>query len=596
MMTLLDWSIVLLLNGAVIAYGFYLSRGTSSSSEWFLGGRALPWWGLGLSMFATGVDNADLVSITGHVYNNGMHIITVFTLAAALGCCLAAFAIVPVMYRAGFFTNAEFLEARFGSSLRLFSALIQIQYRTAVLGLMVWSIYLMLHRMVGLEDWQAWSLIVGLVILTAAYTAWGGLASVVWTDALQSLIIMAGAACIFVSVWNGVGGWTGMQNKMDALPSPVWNAEKGWIGSSVSNAPPTNQPTTVAEKPLTQPLSAWLQIGQFNNPKDKTPPLILMVAWIIIGLGYYTVNHTQTMRLMGARSMWDMKMAALLGGALGIPIMLMVVLLGVFGRVLYPELTAGETKADELVPMMAQQYLTTGFKGLVVAGIISATISTFDSMGSALSALFTRDIYARWIRQNQTDEHYLKVSRWATVGILLIGFLYIPFIISQRNMVDATLTLVSVFVTPLFTIYLLGALTRVHPRSGLIGLLTGGSFGVLCFLLREDIITDWMPLELPYPIYGQWYVYPWSVLLTATSMFLVTAFLGRAAKSDLLQNPSSSAVARNNQCSWLTSSAEQLQTIREHPFKEKIPLWLQPCWFALLLVTINAWLVLVYFW
>ena len=159
-MTLLDWSIVLLLNGAVIAFGFYLARGTTSSSEWFLGGRSLPWWGLGLSIFATSVDNADLVSITGHVYNNGIHILTVFTLAAALGCCLAAFGIVPVMYRAGFFTNAEFLEARYGSSLRLFSALIQIQYRTAVLGLMIWSIYLMLHRMIGLANWQAWSLIV----------------------------------------------------------------------------------------------------------------------------------------------------------------------------------------------------------------------------------------------------------------------------------------------------------------------------------------------------------------------------------------------------------------------------------------------------
>jgi len=69
-MTLIDWTIVLLLNGSVIAYGFYLARGTTSSSEWFLGGRALPWWGLGLSMFATSVDNADLVSITGHVYNS----------------------------------------------------------------------------------------------------------------------------------------------------------------------------------------------------------------------------------------------------------------------------------------------------------------------------------------------------------------------------------------------------------------------------------------------------------------------------------------------------------------------------------------------
>lgn len=590
-MTFIDWSIVFALNGAVIAYGFYLSRGTTTSSEWFLGGRALPWWGLGLSMFATSVDNADLVSITGHVYNNGVHILTVFTLATALGCSLAAFGIVPVMYRAGFYTNAEFLEARFGSSLRLLSALIQIQYRTAVLGLMVWSIFLMLNRMVGMEAWQAWSLIVLLVIFTAAYTVWGGLASVVWTDALQSLIIMAGAVCIFACVWNGVGGWNGMQRKMADLPDPVWNAEKGWVGAA--------HLTTDAEESLTQPTSNWLHIGQFNNPNERTPPLVLLAGWIIIGLGYYTVNHTQTMRLMGARSMWDMKIAALLGGALGMPVMLMVVLLGVFGRLLYPQLTAGDTTADELVPIMARQYLSVGFKGLVVAGIISATISTFDSMGSALSALFTRDIYARWICTNRSDEHYLKVGRWATIGILLIGFLYLPFIINQRNMVDATLTLVSVFVTPLFTIYVLGALSRAHRQSGLVGLLVGGGFGVLCFLQREDLFAFWMPFELPYTVYGQWYVYPWSMLITSLAMLLTTLCLGRETQfcatltSDRDSVPGS---LHREEAGWLSQSSEEIQEIREHPFHGKVPFLLQPRWFALVLIALNAWLVLVCFW
>ncbi|MEZ6047237.1 MAG: hypothetical protein R3C11_16975 [Planctomycetaceae bacterium] len=150
-----------------------LSRKTTSSSEWFLGGRSLPWWGLGLSILATAVDNADLVSVTGLVYNNGIHILTVFTLATVLGCCLSAFLVVPWMYRLGCYTNAEFLEYRFGKTLRLFSALIQIQYRTAILGLMVWSFYLMLTGMVGLESWLAWTLIVLLVLFTPVTPCWG---------------------------------------------------------------------------------------------------------------------------------------------------------------------------------------------------------------------------------------------------------------------------------------------------------------------------------------------------------------------------------------------------------------------------------------
>ena len=396
---------------------------------------------------------------------------------------------------------------------------------------------------------------------------------------------MGGASCIFFSIFSAVGGWSGMHEQLASLPDPVWSEQKGWINQT---QPP--------EEALSQPLSNWLHISQFNNPKEHTPPLVLIAGWIIIGLGYYTVNHTQTMRLMGARSLWDMKMAALLGGALSIPLMLMVVLLGIFGRILYPDLASGDQKADVLIPLMAKQHLAVGLKGLVAAGIISATISTFDSMGSALSALFTRDIYARWLRPNQSDRHYLKVSRWATIGILSIGFLYLPFIINQRNMVDATLTLVSVFVTPLFTIYLLGALTRVHPKSGLIGLLVGGTFGILCFLLRLGIINDAIPFTVPYAVYGQWYAYPWSVLITAATMLLTTVIHGLAPKDIFLQKSISTAVDHPSTTNWLTTSTEQLPTLRQHPFKNNIPLLCQPRWYALLLIATTTWLIMVYFW
>src|SRR6056297_4300477 len=143
-MTTLDWLIFISLNGGVMALGFWLARGTKTSADWFLGKRSLPWWAIGLSMFATNVDNADLVSLTGQTYRDGMHIIMVHTLGGLLGATFAAFGLVPAMARAGQFTNAEYLEARFGPSARVLSALIQIQYRTSMLGLMVWSVYLLL--------------------------------------------------------------------------------------------------------------------------------------------------------------------------------------------------------------------------------------------------------------------------------------------------------------------------------------------------------------------------------------------------------------------------------------------------------------------
>ena len=590
-MTRLDWAIVLVLNGAIIAYGFRFARRTASSSDWFLGGRKLPWWGLGLSMFATSVDNADFVSLTGHVYNNGVHILTVFSLAAVLGACFAAFCIVPVLYRANVYTNAEFLEARFDPSLRLFSALIQIQYRTAVLGLMIWSIYLMLNNVVGLSPWQAWSVICLLVLLTASYTMLGGLASVVWTDALQSVIIIAAGICIFVSVGTRVGGYRGFQERLAAAPPLTWNERYGWVAEqppSTAGASTTGSLATgETDHKLTQPLSHWLRAGRFHNPSQDVSPYLLVLGWVIIGLVYYTVNHTQTMRLLGARSLWDMKMAALIGAALGIPVILMTVLLGVLGRLLYPELTAHGESADVLFPRLVNDYLAPGFKGLVVAGVVSAAISTFDSMGSALSALFTRDVYARWIKPSQTDQHYLSVGRWATFGVLLVGFLYIPFIVHQRNMVDATLKLIPVFTTPLFTVYLLGAMTRVHRRSGLIGLVIGGSYGLLGLIDREIVSFGWTP-----PLFfEQWYSYPFSILITASVMLLATPLLNRKYPPV----PDHLATSQGR-VPWLKDSREHLPSASGHPFASGVPFALEPRWFAAALILVALWLVFVRFW
>lgn len=561
-MTWLDWSIVLCLNGAVIAFGFYRARGTESSSEWFLGNRALPWWGLGLSMFATSVDNADVVSLSGHSYNHGMHIVAVYTIATVLGATVSAFLVVPMMYRSGLYTNAEFLEVRFHSSLRAFSALIQIQYRTAVLGLMVWSMNLLLQRLVGFEPWESWTLIGALVLLTAAYTIWGGLASVVWTDALQSLIIIASAASIFLAAWNAIGGWSELQSRIEQAPPVILDD---------------------GEQSVEQPLSHWLHISKFEDPSVTVPPAVIVLGWCIIGVGYYTVNHTQTMRLLGARSVWDMQMASLLGCALTCPIMVGTILLGVFGRVLFPDFTADGTKSDELFPTMADRYLGPGMKGLVVAGIVSAAVSTFDSMGSALSALFTRDIYARWIRTDADDVHYVRVTRWATLGVLLLGFLYIPFIAGKNNMVEALISLVPVFVTPLFTVYLLGAVTRAHPKSGMIGLLCGGTFGVLGFVDREVTDLTWLS-----PVFtARWPALPWAMVVTAASMVVTTLILGSA---------SSELPLRRQEHGWLATSRAQLADFREHPFHNGVPLWLQPQWFAIAMITFAGWTVFGLFW
>lgn len=516
-MTLIDWLIVVALNASVFAYGLYLARGTHTSSEWFLGARALPWWAIGVSMFATNVDSADIVAVTGNTYNEGLHIITVYAIGSGLGGILAAFLVAPAMYRAGYYTNAEYLEARFGPSMRLTSALIQLQYRSSMLGLMIVSMHVLLTDLAEIPGGWAWVLIVSAVLISGTYTAWGGLKSVVYTDAAQGIIMMVGGMLIFFAVYQAIGGWSGLVETLE--------------GSEYADLP---------------------HVGRYTGKSERLSPLVVVLGWTIVGSGYWTVNHTQTMRLMGARSVWDMKMAATFGVAASLPVMIACACLGVFGRAI-PHLSALDN-ADKLYPLMAREYLGVGMRGVVVAGVVAAGVSTFDSMGSALSAVFTRDIYARFLVRSGTDEHYVLAGRVATVGVLTLGFLYLPFIFLQENMLKAFTTLIPVFVTPLFTVYLLGVATPVHRWSGPIGLLTGAAYGVLALVDREIVDLAFVP----YWLSERWPALIWSLLITSTSMLVVTLVCGASTKR----------LSELNDSGWLARSREQLPPLKQHPFSD----------------------------
>ncbi len=553
-MTLLDWLIVLILNGGVVAYGFYLARGTSTSQEWFLGNRSLIWWAVGLSMFATNIDNADIVSLTGTSFKEGFHIIGVHTLGSFTGGILAAFFLVPAMVRAGHYTNAEYLEARFGISTRVLSAIIQIQYRTSMLGLMIWSVYLLLTKFLGLDSNMAWLFITGLVILAAIYTSWGGLKAVVFTDAIQGVVMFIGMAAIFTAVWKAAGGWSEVKAALEAAGLQ----ENG------------------------QPVSDLAHMGKYRGDDGTTSPWLVLLGWIIIGGGYWTVNHTQTMRLLGARSLWDMKMAALFGVTISIPIMVGCSSIGIIGRSLFPDFSP----PDALYPHLADLYLGVGFKGLVVAGIVAAAISTFDSMGSSLSAVFTRDVYARLIVRDREDAHYVKVTRWATLAILAIGFAYIPFISGKDTMLKAFLTLIPVFVTPLFTIYLLGIFSKAHPRAGVCGILTGALYGVVALYDREIADVDWL---------ASWFTNRWVALCWSLAFTLIGALAATLIWGKYQQEEKEAAFAKT-EAGWLERSRKALTPLPEHRFADGIPPLLRPGPIAAILVAATAICLFVWFW
>jgi SSS family solute:Na+ symporter len=388
-----------------------------------------------------------------------------------------------------------------------------------------------------------------MVALAAVYTSWGGLKSVVMTDVLQGVIMFVAMAVIFSAVWNAAGGWSRMRETLETM--------------RIDEA---------------KPASDLLSMGRYRGDDDDTSPFVVAIGWVIIAGGYWSVNHSQTMRLVGARSYWDMKMAALFGATISMPIMVGCASIGLFGRALFPEFEA----PDQLYPYMADLYLGAGLKGIVVAGIVAAAISSFDSMGSSLSALFTRDIYARLIATDRDDAHYVRVSRWATIVILALGFAYLPFIGSKETMLQAFLTLIPVFVTPLFTIYLIGIFTRAHGRAGIAGILVGAVYGVIALIDREILDFDGLPSWFT----GRWPALLWAMAFTGIGATMATLVFGQyIADTTVRARPG-----------WLQASSELLGTLPEHPFERAPAIWLRPATLACVLIASTTFILFSFFW
>jgi len=582
-MAWIDWLIVIGLNGSIIAYGFYLARGSQSSADWFLGGRSLPWWIVGISMYATAIDASDLVADSGGTYTLGLTYFVANWVGTVVGWVLAAFFLFLPMYRAGMYTNAEYLESRFGVSSRVLCALVQVQYRTLVLGIIGVSLFWTLRIVCEWEFMASMLAVVAVGILASIYTAVGGLRSVVITDALQFIVMSAAALIVWTIVFHQAEGWRGIEKKLAATDPPA---------TELLHVNHDNVSREDVTKLDDSQRNRKLLLGGELKRRDSlvelyrtTPSWLMIIGFIVIGMAYPIVNHTQSNRMLAARSEWDMKMAAGVAGICMIVMSFFNLSMGVMGRAVMPDLTLGHH--DKIYPYLVSQIDILGLKGLVVAGIFAASFSTFDSIGSSLSGLLTRDVYARLLVRDRDDRHYVRVGQWLTPLVIGISFIYMPILL-EGGMLLTFLDLTSTFVIPLLTLFLMGALTRVHPRSGTVGLLVGASYGVL--RLAAPLVADrWGILLMPPIMTNSFGAYLFSVLITAGTMVLFSLLAGWQPAREQVEWKEKQA------SSWLRSSQLAIRQLEPDASGYWRPAWL-PRMLAWAVILLGCYLSFVLFW
>jgi solute:Na+ symporter, SSS family len=546
-MTAMDWTLVVLLNGAVVVYALIGPRPSQSSRDWFLGGRSLAWWVVGVSAFATAIDSSDLVADAGGVYWLGMRYFVTNWVGTVAGWMLLAHFIAIPMYRAGMYTNSEYLEARFGPTARVLSSLVQVQYRTMVMANISTTLFLTFAVVGGLGS-EAWGAVAIVVLLATLYTMWGGSRGVALADVIQSTVMIAAGLILFAVVWNAVGGWQGLSSKLEShdprLPTGMLH-----VGSEhIETADMRGR----SEQDIVRQL---LLGGDYNEDTQaitrRTPAWLACLSFLLVGMAYSVVNHEQSMRLFAAKSAWDMRMSVAVAGLLLIGMSFFNLMMGVMGRALYPApesipvTQALQQPTDAIYPILVRDFTAAGFKGIVVAGLLAAAISTYAGIGAAMSALLTRDVYARLIVRNREDKHYLRVGRWLTVAVTVGSFLYVPFLL-QEGMMMFYLDLVAAFVMPLLTVYLMGVFTRVHRKSGTIGLLAGVAYGAWR-LIAGKVATDYGISLLPALMLDGFAAYPISLLITAGTMVVISLILGFEPRGGLLKPEASGWLSESRQ-------------------------------------------------
>jgi SSS family solute:Na+ symporter len=458
-LTGLDWAVVagyfLLLVVIVVS----VTRRQATTTDYFLAGRNVGFFAIGASIFASNIGSEHVVGLAGQGASTGLAMAH-YELHAWI-VVLLAWLFVPFYYQSKVFTMPEFLERRFGprprwilSTVSLAAYVLTKVSVTIYAGAIVFST--LLPDTFGGPQNAFWFGAVATVVLTGLYTVTGGLRAVLYTDAAQAFILMIGSIAI---TWYGLdllGGWSELRD---------FTAEN------------------VAQYALWRPLS-----------DPEFPWLGILIASPIVGIWYWCTDQYIVQRTLAAKDLRTARRGALWGAFLKIWPILIFLIPGLIGAALnargliaIPTDSAGGLNGDQVFPTLVTALLPEGLRGLVVAGLMAALMSSLSSLFNSTATLFTVDIYEK-LRPGASERQYVQVGRLATVVVVGLGLLWIPIMprISEGGLYQYLQNVQSYLAPPITAVFLLGIFNdRINNRGAVWGLGLGFVLGMSKLVLQS---------------------------------------------------------------------------------------------------------------
>lgn len=465
-MNWLDWSIIIGYMLGLILLSIYLGKDQQNQEDYYVGGRNLPWWAVGLSTMATQLSAISFISIPAFVAlkpGGGLSWLQ-YELAVPLSMVFIMIFFIPFFRKLKLISIYEYLEGRFNPAARVFLSAVFLISRGLGTGIGVFASAIVLSICLGIPLW-ATILLIG--VITVIYDTIGGMSTVVYSDVIQMVVLVGGTfACVYYAL-QYVGGWGNAVAALELSRVEVLKFNQHGLGDSA-------------------PFPFW---G-------------FLVGGFFLYASYYGCDQSQAQRELSAPSTDATKYSLILNGFLRFPLVMIYILLGIVvgafvsANPQFRNVVESAPKLDYMLPLFIIHHLPHGIKAVIFAAILSAAMSSLDSALNSISASTMKDFVEKYIIKDDDEKNYLMWAKITTItwGVIITGLAFLFMGMGEESTVIELINKIgSAFYGPILAAFLLGtASRRVTGWGVIIGILAGIAFNIgLWQLAPNEIFWMW---------------------------------------------------------------------------------------------------------
>lgn len=438
----LDWISISIYFAILLGVALWVMKKKQSNTEdYFLAGRNVGWFVVGASIFASNIGSEHVVGLAGAGAGDKLPML-IYEIQAWVVLILG-WVFLPFYARSGVFTMPEFLEKRFDARSRwVLSIFSIIAYVLTKISVTIYAGGIVVSALLGIDFWTG---ALSTVILTGIYTILGGMRAVVYTETLQAIVLIIGAACLTFIGLDAVGGWDSMVQTVSPEYLDMW-------------------------RPATDPDFPWPS---------------LLVTSTIVGIWYWCTDQYIVQRTLTARNIKEGRRGTIFGALLKLLPVFLFLIPGIIALTLKMRGELHWDSPDEAFPVLMSNLLPSGLRGLVAAGLLAALMSSLASVFNSCSTLFTVDIYKK-LRPNTPEKQLVRTGQIATGFIVIIGIIWIPIMANISGVLYEYLQSVQSYIAPPITaVFLMGIFyKRINATGAFVTLITGLVIGAVRIFLE----------------------------------------------------------------------------------------------------------------